>query len=163
MSSQLADPEFIQNGEAYQPKWGMYDNSKQFNKIEGSALELYKALLDAKEESDKKITFLGNTNKYKMPQIEARDNIVLNRGLKTKSLGKSLKYIFKRSIAVRDQDEDYNGINKKQFRPDGSQIKLVPTRYLRMLDDPSKISSDAVGSMIQYYEMAENYKNTSEM
>jgi hypothetical protein len=50
-----------------------------------------------------------------------------------------------------------------QYRPDGSPIKLVPTRYIRKMDDPTKITSDVVGSMIAYFHMAENFRNMTEV
>ena len=71
----------------------------------------------------------------------------------------ALKYVVTDQFKIKDDDTDY--VDSFEQRPDGSKIKLIPTRFMKMLDDPKMITSDVVGSVIQYFEMAENYKNMS--
>jgi hypothetical protein len=46
--------------------------------------------------------------------------------------------------------------------PNGDPIKVIPTRFIKMLDDTNEISTDAVASVISYYNMAANYNNMVE-
>jgi hypothetical protein len=78
--SAYANPEFDKNGEAFQPKRELYDNSAAFGKLKGSVLNLYNELLASKAASDEKISFLTNNNKYRLPQIQGRDMTLLFRG-----------------------------------------------------------------------------------
>ncbi len=158
-ASTFADNEFNTNEDEYiQPKKEFYDNSKEFNKIKGSAKELYDAIIKDMEQSNEKISFLSNSNKYKLPQMSARDMTLLSRGGLTVD---NIKYILKDNLTIKDDDSQYNVSNST--RPDGSPIKNIPTRYMRMLDDPTKITSDVVGSVIMYHHMAENFRNMSEV
>jgi hypothetical protein len=42
-------------------------------------------------------------------------------------------------------------------RPDGSLVKNIPIRFVKRLQNPAIISSDIIGSVMLYYEMAVNY------
>jgi hypothetical protein len=44
---------------------------------------------------------------------------------------------------------------------EGNPIELVPQYFVRMLDDPKYQSADMVGSMLQFYNMAETYTRMS--
>jgi hypothetical protein len=46
--------------------------------------------------------------------------------------------------------------------PNGDPIKVIPTRFINMLDNTNEISTDAVASVIAYYNMATNYNNMVE-
>jgi len=43
--------------------------------------------------------------------------------------------------------------------PNGDPIKVIPTRFIQMLENPNIISTDAVTATIAYYNMAVNFKN----
>ena len=158
LESEFANQNFDINGDYVQPKRSKYDNSKAYNKITGSAKVLYDSLIDIMSESNNKIAFLGNANPFKLPQMSARDLTLLNRGGLTMD---NIAYVLKDNLFIKDDDTDYNLSNST--RPDGSVIKHVPTRFIKMLDDPSKITTDVVGSVIMFYHMAENFKNMTEV
>lgn len=158
IESEFVNSNFDTEGDYIQPKRSKYDNSKAYNKIKGSAKVLYDALIEAMSESNQKIAFLGNANPFKLPQMSARDMTLLNQGGLTID---NIAYVLKDNLMIKDDDTDYNLSNAT--RPDGSVIKHIPTRFIKMLDDPTKITTDVVGSVIMFYHMADNFKNMSEV
>lgn len=50
---------------------------------------------------------------------------------------------------------------KVRTAPDGTSLAMVPQYFIKDLDDPATISADMVGSVIQYFKMAENFKQKS--
>lgn len=158
-SSEFYNSNFDESyGVARVPKRSLYDNSKNFNKIKGNTKVLYDALLSTMEEANSFLPFMKNTNKGQMAQIEggiyrqiAGSDGVLN-GIGHALLG---------GMEVREQDEQYN-INKA-LEPDGSPVRLVPTRYMKKLSNPNMITDDVVGSTILYYGMAVNHEEMTKI
>jgi hypothetical protein len=70
-----------------------------------------------------------------------------------------LKYAFEDVAVTKVDDLDY--VEEFNTMPNGDPIKVIPTRFIKMLDDPNEISTDAVASVVSYYNMAVNYKNMS--
>lgn len=153
--SEWVDEDFDKDGEYMQPIKKYYDNSAEYNKIMSNpkVANLYNKLISTMQDSNRKISFLTNTNNYKLPQMTGRALSILGRG---DNIFSDLKYIVKDAIEVRDDDSDY--IESFSYRPDGTQVKNVVTRFIKMLDDPTKITSDVVGSVIQYFSMADNFR-----
>lgn len=156
-SSDWYNPRFDRSSrETYQPKKSLYDNSQQWNELlkRPELKALYDDLISTMEDSYEKIQFMSNPDPYKLPQISARTMVMLTeRG----DLFKNLGWLAKDFVKVKDEDIEF--IPEFQRMPNGEYIKHVPTRYLSMLDDPNLITSDTVGSVISFFEMAENYKN----
>ena len=150
----------VNSEEAIQPKKALYDNSDAFNKIKNNkeAFALYNALIDSMDRSLSKLSFLTHSNKYRLPQMTARTMQMVGR---ESNIFKGLGYMVKDEFTIKDDDKDY--VPTFDRRPDGSLIKLIPTRYLKPLDDPSMISADTVGSVIEFFNMAENYKQMSKV
>jgi hypothetical protein len=92
-----------------------------------------------------------------MPQIPARFMQVLGR---KDSVLNALKYIFDDVAITRVDDTDY--VDDFTTMPNGDPIKVIPTRFINMLEDTNEISTDAVASVIAYYNMAANYNNMVE-
>lgn len=146
-------------GETVIPNPKYFDNSAAYKKItsDPKLKALYDALVDVMDLSNSKIGFLRYTNKYKLPQIEggswtqirSKDNFL-----------KGIAYAAQDLYTVKDDDDRYMIENAK--RSDGSLVKLIPTRYIKMLDNPDAITNDVVGSIIHYYKMAVNYEKMSE-
>ena len=156
--SAWVNSEYNPNGEYVQPKKSLYDNSAAWSKIQNNPTvkALYDALITTMKESNSKIAFAQNQNSYRLPQISGRMMATI---IRSDDKWEALKYTVADQFKIKDDDTEY--VDDYQYRPDGSEIKLVPTRFMRMLDDPKMITSDVVGSVIQYFEMAENYKNMS--
>lgn len=150
---------YADRGESRIPNPKLYDNSKEYKKItsDKNLKALYDALIKTYADSNAEIGFLRYANPYKLAQIEggawtkirSKDNVL--KGLKT-----AAEDIY----TVKEDDTRYMKDNAK--RADGSLVKLIPTRYIKMLDDPNMLTNDIVGSTIAYYKMAMNYKVMSE-
>lgn len=160
--SPFYDPRFTKyedRGETVIPNPKYFDNSAAYKKITSDLKlkALYDALVDVMDLSNSKIGFLRYANKYKLPQIEggswtqirSKDNFL-----------KGIAYAAQDLYTVKDDDDRYMIENAK--RSDGSLVKLIPTRYIKMLDNPDAITNDVVGSIIHYYKMAVNYEKMSE-
>lgn len=156
---QYTNNNFDINGPAIQPKKSLYDNSKQYNKIMQSKelRDLYNAVLDTMREANKLISYFTSTDTYKMPQIEARMLQVLSR---SNGLFDAIGYASNDIITTKADDTDY--VDEFLVKPNGQPLKLIPTRYIKMLSNTNNISTDAIGSVIQYYSMALNYSGMSE-
>ena len=160
--SPFYDPRFTKyedRGETVIPNPKYFDNSAAYKKItsDPKLKALYDALVDVMDLSNSKIGFLRYANKYKLPQIEggswtqirSKDNFL-----------KGIAYAAQDLYTVKDDDDRYMIENAK--RSDGSLVKLIPTRYIKMLNNPDAITNDVVGSIIHYYKMAVNYEKMSE-
>lgn len=149
----------IDNKEYYQPKPELYHN-KQWDALmaKPDLKAYYDELIKVMQESNDKIAFQVNPDEYKLPQIHARAMTILRR---EDSIFKGLLYNLKEQVNIKEDDTEF--IPEYSRRPDNSPIKNIPTRYLTMLEDTNRITTDVLGSIISFYEMAENYKNKSEI
>lgn len=68
---------------------------------------------------------------------------------------KFFKFITGRQNVEMNLREDYN--DEVASKPNGEIVYTVPLRWIRKLDDPQNTSTDAIGSVMAYYEMAYNY------
>ena len=157
-SSEWYNPEFDENGPAIQPNKKYYDNSKAYNEVmnKPEVKELYDEITNIMNEAMSFISFLTNSNENMMPQIEARFMQVLNR--KDGILNK-LKYAVEDFAITKEDDLDF--VKEFSTMPNGDPIKVIPTRFITPLEDTNSISTDAVSAVIQFYNMAANYKNMS--
>nr|UVX72835.1 MAG: hypothetical protein [Bacteriophage sp.] len=121
--------------------------------------ELRKALIDTMDESNSKLNNLEYLNKYRLPQISGS----LYKHLKASGFNPFAavgNYLLD-AATVKNDDV---GINKKVLTsPDGTSLALIPQYFTKQLDDPATISADMVGSVIQYFKMAENFKQKNEV
>lgn len=145
--------------EYYQPKKSMYDNSKAYNAIMNNPelKALRQALIDTMEESNSKLDNLHGLNKYKLPQISGS----MYKFLKAHNYNplSGIGHYLLDAISVKGDDI---GIQKKvKTAPDGTSLAMVPQYFIKDLDNPATISADMVGSVIQYFKMADNYKQKS--
>lgn len=157
-SSEWYNPEFDENGPAIQPNKKYYDNSKAYNEVmnKPEVKELYNEITNIMNEAMSFISFLANSNENMMPQIEARFMQVLNR--KDGILNK-LKYAVEDFAITKEDDLDF--VKEFSTMPNGDPIKVIPTRFITPLEDTNSISTDAVSAVVQFYNMAANYKNMS--
>lgn len=157
-SSEWYNPEFDENGPAIQPNKKYYDNSKAYNEVmnKPEVKELYDEITNIMNEAMSFISLLTNSNENMMPQIEARFMQVLNR--KDGILNK-LKYAVEDFAITKEDDLDF--VKEFSTMPNGDPIKVIPTRFITPLEDTNSISTDAVSAVVQFYNMAANYKNMS--
>lgn len=157
-SSEWYNPKFDENGPAIQPNKKYYDNSKAYNEVmnKPEVKELYDEITNIMNEAMSFISFLTNINENMMPPIEARFMQVLNR--KDGILNK-LKYAVEDFAITKEDDLDF--VKEFSTMPNGDPIKVIPTRFITPLEDTNSISTDAVSAVVQFYNMAANYKNMS--
>ena len=149
--------DFDPTGPSIQPNKKLYDNSKAYNEMASKpeVKKLYDEINDTMVKANSFISFLVNHDDTRMPQIPARYMQVIGR----KGVLGAIKYSFDEVVSTQADDLDF--VEEYSTMPNGDPIKVIPTRYIKMLDDPNTISTDAVASVIQYYDMAANYKNMS--
>ena len=157
--SEWYDNRFDPNGPSVQPSMEYYDNTKAYNDMASKpeVKALYDAIEEVMNQSNSFISFLTFANDNRMPQIPARFMQVMmrNSGLLNK-----VNYAFSEFIVTQPDDYDY--VDDFETMPNGDPIKVIPTRFIKMLDDPNSISTDAVASVIAYYAMADNYRLMSQ-
>ena len=138
------------------PSLSKYGNA-DYLKIQSNEqlTSLYDRLLDEKRESDSKLT--TETELYLLPQIS---KTLLDRMLSGASK-EEIAEAMKDGFMTRVDDTEY-GENEEDdkiiYRPDGSQVKLVPIHFTRKLENLDDLSENLVSIMIKYIEMAENFK-----
>lgn len=147
-----------EDGKTYTPKESVYKN-KDFDKFEqdGALKDLYDHILNTMNESWSKFPFLHEYD-YRLPQMRGRTGQILGR---RRNIFKSIGYQLASWWEINETDEWMN--NDYQTRPDGSRIDFVPIRFIKRLEKPEFISSDVVGSVISFYEMANNFEVKSKM
>lgn len=72
-----------------------------------------------------------------------------------------LGHYAKDEMAIRNDDTEFN--EAEGIRPDGSKIYNIPTRFIHMLENPDTITDDVIGSVISYFNMAEDFQNKSQI
>ena len=142
-----------EDGKTYKPKESVYLN-KEFDKFEqpGALKDLYDGVLNTMTESWSKFPFLHEYD-YRLPQMRGRTGQILGR---RRNIFKSIGYQLSSWWEINETDEWMN--NDFQTRPDGSRIDFVPIRFIKRLERPEYISSDVVGSVISFFEMAKNFE-----
>lgn len=141
-----------------QPKKKYYDNTKNFNLVKGDLKVLYDGLVDTMRKANEKPYFITHSRDFRLPQMEGG---ALTQIKSQSSVFKGLAYAAKDIFTIKDDDVQYNV--DRALDPDGSKVMLVPTRYMRKLDNPEALTNDIVGSVIAYYEMASNYEEMSKI
>lgn len=149
----ITDPEYIQ------PSKKLYDNSKAYNEATSTPemRTVYDTIVDTMNESNDKITFLKRKNNYKLPQ-QTGGAYAFIQG--TGSVGKGLWRYIKDRFTIKGDDTEFN---YESLAPDGSKLDTIATHYINMLDNPSTISNNLAGIIINYYNMATNYELKSKM
>jgi hypothetical protein len=133
-----------------------YDNSRAFNSLSAKELALRQELIDVMSNSYEKLTFRVNPNPYKLPQISGS----MWAYVKKDGVNGIRKYLHD-EVSINADDVGY--ANVTQTTPAGEKLYFVPTYYMRELPDVNQLTWDLVGSVIEFYNMAENYKQMSDL
>jgi hypothetical protein len=83
---------------------------------------------------------------------------LLNNGFKNTAVA-----LFDAITTVQENDESMRTADDYMTNPDGSVATDVPLKFVRRLKDPSRLTTDVVGSVILFMNMALNYKNKTEI
>lgn len=143
-----ADPSYIQ------PKPELYKNEK-FDEITGAKRDFYNYVLEVMQEANSYIPNYIDTRSYRAPGMSENSSHLLFR--KSGNFFKNCWHYFKNKYAnIDDVDTDYN--EEVATKPNGEKVYTIPLRWIRKLDDPADTSTDLIGTVTKYYEMAMNYK-----
>lgn len=158
-ASNWYNPDYDNNGPAIQPKKEFYDNSKAYNEVmsKPEVKALYEAIVDTMNQANSYIPFLNMADDGRMSQMPARFAQVWAR---MTGITDRLKYAVDEVVTTQADDFDY--VKEFATMPNGDPIKVIPTRFIQMLENPNTISTDAVTATIAYYNMAVNFKNMQE-
>jgi hypothetical protein len=99
---------------------------------------------------------------YRLPQIEA-DGMQLMTRLLNNGFKNTAVALFDAITTVQENDESMRTADDYMTNPDGSVATDVPLKFVRRLKDPSRLTTDVVGSVILFMNMALNYKNKTEI
>ena len=76
------------------------------------------------------------------------------------ALGYMFQDVFTAKFAEKDGDVSTNWDLPR--RPDGTVVNNIPIRFIKRLENPALVSSDVLGSVMLYYDMATNYSLKSD-
>lgn len=162
--SELVDNEYDPSVPEYMQPDKKHHHNKQYDWLEdpkhGAAKQLYDALLKLMQLSYQQLNKFGEGNAYRLPQIsDTNARMMFRRGLTGISYA-SIKKSLSNTFSVTEQDTEYYDDYVK--RPDGTEVRTVPIRWVRALEDPSTVSTDLISTVTAFYQMALNYNQKSE-
>lgn len=160
-NSSLINPDYdFENPEYYQPSKTLYDNTAALKKATSTPekKEIYDLICSTIKEANDKIPFLSRRDMYKLPQMTGD---IVDFTMRGNKFWKGITEYSLDGVLVNNDDADYALDNFTQ-KPDGSQLKFIPTHYLEMLKNPEHISRNLVGMLTEYSKMAENYRLKNE-
>lgn len=153
--SQYVDTTFDETSEyAQQPLKLMYKNQQydKLQKMPKEVLDYFEALRDTMKESYEAVVQNGKYDN-RLPQIGADMTQMLYRINPVSALFRSFRRTF---LELTEKDDDI--AIDYSVRPDGKRSMHIPIRYIQRLEKPSEINSDVFGTVMQFYQMAQNFQ-----
>ena len=161
-SSPFVNDQFIKNGKSIQVKKEVYKN-EAFDNLTDDEKIFLKALTDTMDEANEKIPNKSLYRDGRLPQISGRTMAVLANTLRAKEWETALKYPFRKfGVKYSETDVDVTTNMDLARRPDGSVVNNIPIRFVEKLPNPAVQTTDVIGSVIAYFDMACNYANKSQ-
>ena len=156
-NSEMINPNYnFSDPEYYQPKKSLYDNSEAYEnatKTEAQ-LKVYNTIVDTMDEANSKLSFMSKRDNYRLPQATGDFiDFTMRQGNFFKNFGRMVRD----AIVVKNDDVDF-ALDNSITKADGTQLNLVPTHYVQMLENPENISRNIIGLLSAYSKMAENYR-----
>lgn len=159
-SSPYVNKKFVKNGPSMQPN-DQYKN-EAYSKLTSDEILFLDKLKETMKEAYGMIPNQSSSIEDMLPQISGRTASVLSNTIRAKEWSTALKYPFRDfGISYAETDADVSTNADLARRPDGTVVNNIPIRFIRKLKDPSVQSTDVLGSVILFYDMACNYKNKS--
>ena len=138
----------------------------QYNKVMSNEgyKKFYDALMSTMDEANSMIPTRATERSYLMPQITARGMQMLGRSRSILDLQTAVGYMFQDvfTAKVAEKDGDVSTNWDLPRRPDGTVVNNIPIRFVKRLENPALVSSDVLGSVMLFYDMATNYSLKSE-
>ena len=131
--------------------------------------EFRQFFLDEKEAMDRPISHLSNTY-YVLPQVYKYDNEMFkDLAIGVPGEGKrrgAAKAWFESTFKITEQDDEFNkeaiDANKKISHVE-TDLGRIPTHFTRLVDDPSKLTTDLGYMLGKYGQMSYNYQEKSKI
>lgn len=138
----------------------------QYNKVMANEgyKKFYDALMSTMDEANSMIPTRATERSYLMPQITARGMQMLGRSRSILDLQTAVGYMFQDVFTAKfaEKDGDVSTNWDLPRRPDGTVVNNIPIRFVKRLENPALVSSDVLGSVMLFYDMATNYSLKSE-
>lgn len=145
-----------------QPKREYYDNSDAFNKVKGSAKDLYDILTTVCENTQRLYKQNGSQFNYRLPMINADVMMLLSR-LKSDGYKNVSRAVFDEITGITENDENMRTASQFATNPDGTIATDVPLKFIRPLEDMRRLSTDISSMVVLFAEMGLNYKNKQQI
>jgi len=160
-SSPFVNDKFIKNGKSLQVKKDMYKNEK-YTELSDGEKEFLNKLMQTMDEANERIPNKSLYRDGRLPQISGRTMSVLSNTIRAKEWSTALKYPFRKfGVKYSETDTDVTTNMDLARRPDGSVVNNIPIRFVEKLPNTAVQTTDVLGSVIAYFDMACNYANKS--
>lgn len=150
------------DGHAMQPLYSLYKD-KRFDKLNDKEKQFLDLLRSTLNEANSKIPQRALSRDGLLPQITGQKMSLLGRSFTNHKFWSTIGYcvqdIAGKTYAESDKDATTN-IDLPR-RPDGSIVNNIPIRYVNRLNNRALLSTDVLGSIIEYYNMATNFEQKS--
>ena len=163
-SSPFVNQNFVKNGPSLQAK--AFDQngdrlykSEAYENLDSNEKEFLQALLDTMEEANNMIPTKALNRNHMLPQISGRTMSVLSNTIQNKEWSTALKYTFRKfGVKYAETTDDVSTNVDLARRPDGTVVNNIPVRFIDPLKNRSVQTTDVLGSVIMFYNMACNYE-----
>lgn len=158
-----SNPESRQPGQQYKND----DYEWLMNEAPQELRDYYSRLIEIMKEYHDKLPLNGHYD-YRLPQQESEGFSSISRGISSKKKGtngfRALGFNISSAFQLRNNDIDLTS-GGFSYDPAGNIINHIPIRFVHMLEPEYRkyISSDLLGNVTQYVEMAENWRKKSEL
>lgn len=166
-SSDYVNEKFQKDGPSMQPK--AYDDngsrlykSEAYEKLSSGEIQFLNALKATMEEANDMIPNKAVSRDELLPQISGRTMTVLANSIMGKEWSTALSYPFRKfGVKYAETEDDVSTNTDLARRPDGTVVNNIPIRFINRLSNRATQSTDVLGSVIMYYDMACNYASKS--
>lgn len=147
---------------AYDSNGNRLYKSKAYEDLTQDELKFLDELIKTMNEANEMLPSKALNRDFLLPQISGRTMAVLANTLHNRDWQTALKYsVRKFGVKYSETTEDVSTNMDLARRPDGSIVNNIPIRFIRKLDNPAVQTTDVLGSVIMFYDMACNYANKS--
>ena len=165
--SSFVNERFDKNGPSLQAK-AVDENGKrlykseEYEKLSDNERQFLNALLQTMDESWEMIPKTAN-REHKLPQVSGRTMSVLSNTLRCQEWQTAIGYTLRKfGTTYAETTDDVSTNADLARRPDGSVVNNIPIRFINDLDNPIVQSTDILGSVMMFYDMACNYHYKSQ-
>ena len=147
-----------------QPKQELYHDSR-FDNLTSEEHKLLDLLKSTMDEANSMIPQRSLYRDGLLPQITGHRMSLIGRNLTSKSnLFATLGYAVQDTFGYKYSETDGEATTNMDIprRPDGTYVNNIPIRYVRRIEDRRLLTTDVIGSIIEFYNMAYNFKYKSE-